>query len=551
MDIILHHARQRSMQDAIIFLERGETETRRLSYSDLAAGIETFSRGLSEAGLAGDPVVIALPAGSEFVAVFLACLHVGAIAIPAPLPDSARNADRLRSILQDSRPAAIITDGAAMSRLPDVGAATRVFTVAELESRRAHLTVVAVPANHPALVQYTSGSTHAPKGIVITHANLVANERMIQSAFGHDDKLVGVNWLPHYHDMGLIGAILQALFVGGKAVLMPPRAFIQKPIRWLKAIGTYGGRTAGGPSFAFDLCTRMISPEKAGALDLSSWDIAYCGSEPVRAAVLEKFARHFQPAGFRGAAFLPCYGLAEATLIATSIAPHTGMTTHSFDGPRSFVSCGRAVENSTVRLRNEEGRVLPADGVSGEICITGPHVSPGRWNGANRSIQPFADTFTRDGVTWLATGDIGRMVNGELYPVDRINDLVIVYGAKIHAADVEATVLDAGEPVEIRAAAAFALDDGSRESLVVLCEVDRAALKTIDESGAEELFRNRVADAHGVVPQLRFVAFGALPRTSSGKIQRSACKTYFLSENGGVSTVASEPGTSDENPHAG
>jgi acyl-CoA synthetase (AMP-forming)/AMP-acid ligase II len=542
-ETIESHARRESTRDAIIFLERGETESGRLTYGGLAASVDAYAGGLIEAGYAGRALVISLPAGDAFVALFIACLKTGTIAVPAPYMDSSRSTERLSSIVRDCHPIAVITDAAGLLKAVTALPGSIVRPVDDL-SADPPAAAPSISPDQPAFIQYTSGSTQAPKGIVITQGNLTANHQMIHAAFAQTAEGTSISWLPHFHDMGLIGAILQPLYLGAKTVLMAPRAFIQKPVRWLNAIEKYGGTAAGGPSFAYDLCTRMISDDVAATLDLSSWEIAYCGSEPVRIAVLEKFARHFRPSRFRENAFLSCYGLAETTLIAASVAPQTGVTAHVFpagDGTRSFVNCGKAVENTTIVLRDEDSRVLPDDGSSGEICIAGAHVSPGRWDGAKRTVQPFANTFVREGVRYLATGDIGRMVSGELYPVDRINDLIILYGAKIHAADVEATVLDHAGFAEIRSAAAFAVDDGSKESLVVLCEVDRTVLKTIEPSGAAEQLRNRVAEVHGVVPQLRFVAFGALPRTSSGKIQRSACKTYFLSENGGVSTVASEP----------
>ncbi len=544
--VISAHARRHGERDAIIFLERGEVETERLSYWNLLARVEAFASGLIAAGLAGEPVMLALPAGTDFVCLFLGCLHAGAIAIPVPYPDTARSVDRLRAILADCNPAAIITDEPGWSRFAGIGGPVRVLTVGELEAGDATPVQAPVAPDAPAFVQYTSGSTQTPKGIVVTHRNLVANERMIQAAFRHDENVVGVNWLPHYHDMGLIGTALQGLFVGGLVVLMPPRAFIQKPVRWLKAIQEYGGMTAGGPCFSFELCTRTISPEQARDLDLSSWNVAFCGSEPIRPAVLHAFAERFRPAGFRANAFLPCYGLAETTLIASSARPGVGVVQSQLKdrvasgASRQFVSCGPPVEGSTIVIRDDRGNICRAPDAVGEICIAGPHVSPGRWNGADRSIVPFANSFTDVERTFLATGDIGTFVDGELYPIDRINDVIILYGAKIHAADVEVTVLDAPEAADIRAAAAFAIDDGKRENLALICELDRHALKSADRAALAEHLRKRVAEAHGVVPSVVFVAYGALPRTSSGKIQRAMSKINFLSEFSTLTRV--EPG---------
>ncbi|HEX4294099.1 MAG TPA: AMP-binding protein [Rhizomicrobium sp.] len=530
--VVSKHARDRATHDAIIFLERGEAETERLSYGALETVAASRAAGLAARGLGGRPVAIAMRPGAAFVGVFLGCLKAGAIAVPVPLADSVRGAERLRAILADARPDAIVADHAA--RLEAIAGGAALVAAGELEG--ACTEFQAPDADDPALIQYTSGSTSAPKGIVITHGNLAANQEMIRSAFAMDEHCIGVNWLPHFHDMGLMGAILQPLFVGGTAVLMPPRAFVQKPLRWLRAIEKYAATCAGGPCFGYDLCVRTIAPEQAAALDLSSWKTAFCGAEPIRAPVLAAFAQRFAAARFRREAFLPCYGLAEATLIASCTKRGQGVREKTPQGAaRAFVSCGTAVEDSAIMLREE----------THEICVAGPHVSPGIWDGARRAVTPFPGLFAEDGKTWLATGDIGAFADGELLVVDRLGDFMILYGAKVHAADIEATVLD--DP-DLRAAAAFAADDGTRERLVVLCETDRRTLAALDRSAAGERLSRRVAEAHGVVPTIGFVAYGELPRTSSGKIQRFASRTKFLSGELGVPKVAAPMQNTD--PHA-
>lgn len=520
--VISRHAREQSARDAIIFLARGETEAERVSYGELEASIAAHAGGFTTLGLAGQAVVIAMPPGAAFAAIFLGALRAGAIAVPLSLPDTEKNRNRFESVLSDALPCAVVTTAEFAPRIAAFAGGTNILTADELRGPPCALSELA--ASQPAFVQYTSGSTRAPKGIAITHGNLMANQRMIQAAFGTGADSVGVSWLPHFHDMGLIGTILQPLFVGGTAVLMPPRAFIQKPIRWLRAIEKYRGDTAGSPCFGFELCTRTISPEQAGTLDLSSLKVAFCGAEPIRAAVLNTFAQRFAPAKFSANAFLPCYGLAEATLIVSSVARGSGLRQRKMRAwgsgePRDYVSCGAAVEGSAILLRDPSGAV-------GEICVGGAHLAPGYWDGARRGIVPFPDLFVEDGTSYLPTGDIGAIVESELYVVDRLRDFLILYGAKIHAADVEATMLD--ESAAIRAACAFATDDGARERLVVLCETDRHTLAG-DTAGLAARLAKRVAEVHGVIPSIHLTAYGALPRTSSGKIQRSSARTKFLS----------------------
>ncbi len=512
--VLSRHARERGAHDAIIFLERGEIETERLCYGALEAAAASRAAGLVARGLGGRPVAVAMPPGAAFVGVFLGCLKAGAIAMPTPLPDTARSAERLRAILADAKPDAIVTDQESLSKLEAIAGDAALLAAGELEGTGTDFP--APDENMPALIQYTSGSTSAPKGIVITQGNLAANQQMIRSAFGQDERCVGVSWLPHFHDMGLIGTILQPLFIGGTAVLMSPRAFVQRPLRWLRALEKYGGTGGASPCFGYDLCVRTIAPDQAAALDLSSWEVAFCGAEPIRAQVLAAFAQRFAAAGFRREAFLPCYGLAEATLIASCAPLGRGVVEKRPEcSPRAFVSCGTAVDGGAIALRGD----------ASEICVSGPQVSPGLWDGTQGAVAPFAEAFVEDGRRWIPTGDIGAIVDGELVVVDRLGDFLVLYGAKLHAADVEATAL---EDAAIRAAAAFAVDDGTSERLPVLCEMDRRALAMLDGATDERLSR-RIAETHGVVPEIGFVLYGTLPRTSSGKLQRFACKTKFLS----------------------
>lgn len=540
---VLRQAHRRGENDAYIFLEHGETIAGRLSYEQLIDTVERMGAGLVGAGLRGEPVAIMLPPGLAFACVFLACLAAQAIAIPLPYPVRGRTLDRISAILADAGPTAIVTDQAAISKYkPEFGGADESCRLLTPEDLAAH--GASAPFERPrpdaiAFVQYTSGATRSPVGVAVTHANLVANERMIEASFGHREGWVTVSWLPHFHDMGLMGSVLQPLLAGGTAVFMSPLAFIQKPVRWLRAIERFGAACAGGPCLGYDLCLRRIGEDEARALDLSRWRLAFCGAEPVRASVLGRFAERFAPAGFDRRALMPCYGLAEATLIVASVRPGTGLSearVRTGTAARLSVSCGPPVEGCDILIRGENGE--PAGpGEAGEICVAGPNLAPGLWSGERRCVVEFPSAF-RDatGARYLPTGDVGAMLGGELFPIDRLKDTIIIHGTKLHAIDVEATLLDGGFGGEVLAAVAFAAEGEDREDLVLLCEVDRATATPERLARLAKQVPRRVGEDHGVLPKVVFLPRGALPRTSSGKLRRQSSKDLFLT--GGLSPIA-------------
>ncbi|MFM9860462.1 AMP-binding protein [Pseudoxanthobacter sp. M-2] len=529
------HAQTRGDRDAVRFLARGEAVTDRLTYADMMTAVDETAAGLIVEGAAGRPVVLALGPGTRFVVTFLACLRAGAIAVTVPYPAVAANRERFVAVVADCRPFAVVCE-AADEDLPGLPEGTRRLVAGAL--RRP---VGALPpepgADALALVQYSSGSTRAPRGVVITHGNIAAAERMIQAAMRADEDNVTVSWLPPFHDMGLIGSILHPLYVGGVSVLMPPNAFLQKPMRWLRTISEHRATIAGGPNFGFDLCVRRAPADGGdGGLDLSSWKVAFCGSEPVRAATLSAFADRFAGVGFDPSALMPCYGLAEATLLVSARLYGTGVAEFATVGtdtgapPLSRVSCGVTPPGCSVRLRPIEGAAAEAVGAPeiGEVCIGGAHIALGTWAGADQAVVPFEAAFTSaDGLRLLPTGDVGALSGGELAIIDRIKDIVAVYGRKLHAVDVEDTVLS--EPgTEVVAAAAFAVPVDGRESLALLCEIRTRDLAALDRTARMAQLRDRVAQAHGVVPVVGLLTHGALPRTSSGKIQRQRTRALFL-----------------------
>jgi acyl-CoA synthetase (AMP-forming)/AMP-acid ligase II len=530
------HAAERGTKDAVIFLRNGEAVGDKWSYGELCHHVDRLSRGLANRKLPGKRVVVAMEAGIDVVAVILACLRTGTVAIPAPTLALTRNHARLEAILSDSRPSATITSEVNRQRVARLCEKfnAEVVTVADLDLPGGPAEVPAVRPESPALIQYTSGSTREPRGIVVTHGNLVANERMIKCAFEQDERCVSVSWLPHYHDMGLIGAILQPLFVGGTAILMPPLSFLQKPMRWLRAIDKFQATAAGGPCLGYDLCVRRMSLADARSVDLSTWKLAFCGSEPVRAAVLRRFAQHFRAAGFEYRSFVPCYGLAEATLIVSSAARNaeprdTQILPRGGSIARSYICCGRPVGECVVAVRGEDGRLSEAPHTPGEIYVGGPHVSPGYWSAVAEAVAEYPNVqFTPSGTRMVPTGDVGMLVDGELVPIDRVKDIVIVHGAKIHAIDVEAAIAAGPQGDCVLASAAICVDIDDYEELVVLCEVDRKVLGSVVSGSLAEGLARHVGETHGVLPSVTLLSSGALPRTTSGKIQRAEAKAMFM-----------------------
>ncbi len=525
------HARDRGDRDAIRFLARGEAVTECCSYAALFAETEAIARGLVGRGLAGAPVVLAMAAGPRFAATFLGCLRAGAVAVTVPYPALGQNRVRFAAILADAMPAAAVTVDA--ERPPDLPDGTLHLSLDELVRDDTASLPPEPAADAPAMVQYSSGSTRAPRGVVVTHGNIAAAQRMLWAAARTGPDSVTVSWLPPFHDMGLMASILHPLFLGGTAVLMPPDAFLRQPLRWLRAISTHRATYAGAPNFGYELCVRRSGPTSSDDIDLTSLRTTFCGSEPVRAATLHSFAERFRGNGFDPRSLMACYGLAEATLPVAATPQGTGIREveigrlDSGNVPLSRVSCGHVVSGCTVVLRPTEPGGAPSAAPVGEICVAGPHVSPGTWGGATRTVLPYADAFTgASGERFLPTGDVGMLVDGELVIVDRIKDTIAIYGRKLHALDVEETVLGEKD-ANVVAAAAFSVPVDGREALAVLCELRAADLSAAAATDLPQRLRALVGDRHGAVPIVGILPYGALPRTSSGKIQRQRARALF------------------------
>ncbi|MEJ8571580.1 fatty acyl-AMP ligase [Microbaculum marinum] len=534
---IAGHATRRSDQVALRFLRRGEEVEDEVTYAGLHRSAQVVACNLKAAGLVGRPVLVALPQGLDFVRCFLGCLYAGAIAVPTPALGDPRGAERILRIVEHAQPAALIAPGDRYN--PDAWATLRTLSPA-LDFVAAHDLVSGEPGETPpqrpaddiAFLQYTSGSTTNPKGVVVTGGNVSANLAMIQSAFAQDATNSTVSWLPLHHDMGLLGCVLEPLSIGATAILMSPLSFLQKPVRWLRAMDRFEATTAGAPNFAYDLCVRAIDRDQARTLDLSRWSLAFCGSEPVRAGTLTRFADRFAASGFPAGAFYPCYGLAEATLFVTGGDRGSGVQTASLPrqggGAITAVCCGYPRNGTAISVVEPEGtRRLPADAI-GEICVAGEQVSPGFWQ-ADGSVRPDPGRELEiDGRRYLRTGDLGTVRDGSLYVVGRCKNMIIVRGMNIYAEDVEQTVLRQPGAASWGAVAALGVLDGrgteeGDEGLIIVCELARGGeLPAPDPLPA---LAEAISETHGILPLDIFVVpHGAITRTVSGKLQRDATR---------------------------
>jgi amino acid adenylation domain-containing protein len=549
---LLEERAERTLQrPAYTFLLDGEQKEHHISYEELSRAARALAVSLSERTYVGDRALVLMPPGPDFVVAFFASLYAGLMAVPAPMPQRKRGLPRLLSIVGDCRPSIILTTSEFGDALAQSGAEASLQEIAMLpwiavdrlnaaDAERWRMPDLG--SDSLAFLQYTSGSTGSPKGVVLSHRNLLDNQRMIREAFARDEQAVVVGWLPPYHDMGLIGNILQPLYIGAPCVQMTPQHFLVRPWRWLAAISKYRGTTSGGPNFAFDLCVAKTTEEQRAALDLRSWKIAFSGAEPVRAATLERFARAFGVSGFRPQAFYPCYGLAEATLLVSGGAPGQGAVVKRFEraamsnrravegadtaASMALVGCGQARTGEQVVIVDPERRVRCESGQVGEIWVAGSSVARGYWQRDGETQTTFRAHLATGEGPFLRTGDLGFLLDGELFPTGRLKDLIIVRGRNLYPQDLEQTAEESHAQVRAGGTAAIAIESEDEERVVIVAEVDErdAPLDRVAEA-----VRSGVAERHEVaVHAIAFIKPGSLPRTTSGKVQRKATLARYV-----------------------
>jgi acyl-CoA synthetase (AMP-forming)/AMP-acid ligase II len=550
--ILASQARDIPDELVYVFLRDGETDEERMTYRELHERAAGFASSLAGAVTVGGRALLLLPPGLDYVAALFGCFHAGVVAVSAAPPHPKRlhrTLPRLLAIAEDAEAHCVLTT-------PAIKAVAEPF-LSEAEqplARAPWLTETTDgdlrldewgleprPRSELAFLQYTSGSTNTPRGVMLTHDHLVRMCSMIADAWeltGAGD--LGFNWLPPYHDMGLI-SVMQPIVVGGASILTSPLSIMKRPMRWLEGISRYKVTTSGGPNFAYDLCVERFDPAECESLDLSSWQIAANGSEPVRASTLDSFERCFAPYGFRRNAFFPCYGLAEATLLVTGIprsqapvvkqlsarALERGVVSPGVGDDRAaLVGCGRAYAEHDVAIVDPTTLSRCAEGIVGEIWVTGPSVTAGYWRREEETNEVFGFTIAGDSGRYLRTGDLGAIVDGELFVVGRLKDVLILNGRNIHPHDIELSAETAHDAVRTHCSAAFPIDDQLSSLFGVVVEINPS--NDADTDAVMTAIRRKIADDLDL--QVDLVALcvpGSVPKTTSGKIQRGLCQTLL------------------------
>ncbi len=555
VDLLRHRARCQPNDIAFTYLVDGENEQLHLTNRELDRQARSIGAWLESLDLVGERALLLYPAGLEFIAAFFGCLYAGVAAVPVYPPRRNRSLARIQAVADDAQARVALTTDTVLARVeplidetPHLKQLTWIATSHAPQGLEEKWDMPDVHGDTLAFLQYTSGSTGTPKGVMLDHNNLLHNSALIAHAFEHTRSGSGVFWLPSYHDMGLIGGILQPLYVGRPNILMSPMSFLQKPYRWLAAISRFGGTTSGGPNFAYDLCVRKITPEQKATLDLSSWLVAFNGAEPVRADTVEAFSRAFEPCGFRREAFYPCFGLAEATLIvsggyakrppvirwfdaATLASNQVADAEPEQEGVHALVGCGETLPDQTIVIADPDTMTRSAPDQIGEIWVSGPSVAKGYWQQPQATQATFRAFLKDTGEgPFLRTGDLGFIKDGELFVTGRIKDLLILHGANVYPQDIEFSVHRSHPHLLPDCGAAFTVESDGQERLVVVQEIHRR--HRADAGEVFQAIRRAVAEDHDLpVEAMVLVEAGSIPKTSSGKIQRHACRAAYLSHS--------------------
>lgn len=560
VELLRSRAEQTPDTVAFRFLLDDDSDTLTINYAELDRKARAIGAWLESYGAKGERALLLYSPGLDYIAAFMGCLYAGVTAVPAYPPRLNRPAPRIQSIVNDSHATFALTTTAIIANVekrfehaPDLKALHWLNTEQVPAGLEADWRDPNVSRDTLAFLQYTSGSTSQPKGVMLSHGNLMHNLEAISRGFHIDETVKGVFWLPSYHDMGLIGGILEPIYLGGETTLMSPPSFLQRPIRWLEAITRFRGNTCGAPNFAYDLCVDKITPEQKESLDLSSWTLAFCGAEPIRPETLERFARAFAGCGFQKTSFYPCYGMAESALIVSGADGPSEPRTFTVDRKSlesdlvvpsqsndessvTMVNCGPPIIDQKIIIVNPATLLQCESNQVGEIWVTGPSVAQGYWGLEEESRRTFQAYVADTGEgPFLRTGDLGFLQNGELFVTGRLKDLIIIHGSNHYPQDIELTVETCHPALQPAGGAAFSITEGDKEQLVVVQELNRQN-RQADVNEVAGAIRQAVADKHDLqVFAIVLIKPMSIPKTSSGKIQRRACKTAFL--NGELEVV--------------
>jgi acyl-CoA synthetase (AMP-forming)/AMP-acid ligase II len=529
------YARSSSQDPAYIFLADGTAASElRWTYADAAARAAAFAAWLSSRGVrAGSRVVLAVNPSLDYIAALFGIMTLGAVPVPCFPPLRPKELDRFHAILLDCAPDAIVIDAmydaqveALQRGLACVDIDPLICYIDELDTRVDAVTPAACSPDDLALIQYTSGSTGSPKGVCVTHDNLMSNCEVLSRSMGPDPNRVGLSWLPPYHDMGLMGTIILSLHHGWPLVLMSPMHFMQQPRRWLEAITEYRVSITVGPNFSLDAAIAALDDDLED-LDLSTVKELYCGAEPISADTFARFEQYAAPLGFDVTALIPCYGMAEATLFVAG--KRNGLrynTVRSADG--IVVSCGEVDSEHVVRIVDPDSGCLVPHGATGEIWVRGRSVAAGYFKRDTLTSKVFHARLDGENASYLRTGDLGFMHDDELFVTGRIKDLIIVCGRNIYPQDVEASVVRA-DP-SLRRAVAFSVPGDGTERLIVVAEAVFAQISTACHTNLAQAIRSSVTSEFGVGPDVHICPRRTIPTTTSGKVRRQEAKRLFLAD---------------------
>lgn len=550
---------------AYTFLKNGEDETDTLTYSEIDKRSRAISVLLQEKFTFGDRALLMYPAGLDFIIGFMACIYAGIIAVPVYPANSSRakqQLPKLSSIADCAKSEIILTNNNFINLLPSLLSDCPILSKANIIntttidlSMADQWTMPSVSEDSLALLQFTSGSTASPKGVMISHGNVMNNLKFIHKCEGHNEDSISVSWLPAYHDMGLIEGILAPSYGAYPAYLMSPQAFIQQPYRWLKAITKYKASHSGGPNFSYQYCSKAISKQQREQLDLSSWRVAYNGAEPVRLQSMKKFNDVFKNYGFNFNAFHPVYGLAESTALASSRVSNSDSKKivtleknikSNVDFQHELVSCGEIDDNTIIKIVDAETLRQCQEGDEGEIWLKGPSVAQGYWNNTEQT-QRYFEAYTADTHEgpFLRTGDLGIMHENELFVSGRIKDMIIIRGRKIYPQDLEFSIAQNHPLIRNNGVAAFSIEANSSEYLAIMAEVNVPRVGKIYSESQQSIIEHPYSLKELTQDLIECVALhhetqvacallvkpGVVSKTSSGKVQRFACRENYLSGN--------------------